>query len=131
MEFDPQSLSNKAFNYQILQLCECYLRLPAFSNDICNCRIHMIRNVETAMLETNCTNNLHWVHSHPWLLHCREFPQYNSKTINITSAWNHILCNCLRHPCKGPENNRSEKMRWTYFSFEGSFLRTSGAIHSA
>lgn len=64
-----------------------YSRLPALPNYICNCRIHIIWNVKTAMLKSNCTNNLHWVHSTPWLLQCRELPQYNPEAINITPAF--------------------------------------------
>lgn len=71
---------------RIYILKKLYSRLPAFLDDICNGRIHIIRNFKPPMLEPNSSNNLHWVHSSPRLLQSRQLPQYDPKAINIAPA---------------------------------------------
>lgn len=120
-----------------------YSRLPAFPDNVCNSRIHVLWYVKTSVLKSHSTNNLHRVHSSPWLLQSTQLPQYDAKAIYITSAAPSLIVQHQHHiPGRNTQNlfsKMSPNISWnfskpfvqTYFSLEGSFLSTSGAIHSA
>lgn len=72
-------------------------RLPAFPDNVCNSRIHVLWYVKTAMLKSNCTNYLHGVHSSPWLLQSTELPQHDTKAIYITSVRHEIIVHISNH----------------------------------
>lgn len=93
-----------------------YSRLPAFSDNICNSRIHIIRYLKATMLKSNSTNNLHWIHSSPWLLQSTKFPQYNSIAKHITSEKYYTISVEILH------SREKEKRKTPTFHLMARFL---------